>query len=455
MFGAARLNSLSLSASGPAAAFAVPTAAFTNDANTKLLLHFNGTNGATTTTDDDGGARTAKSITVVGNAQVSTAQAKFGSASCLMDGTGDGLFIDSSEFLFSGAYTYEWWVYKSATPTDLKALGGQGAQFSNNQAFLFMNTSNQIIVYLGGTLRITSTATIANNTWTHVALTKDSSGVHRLFIGGTLQATTFTDATAVGGSSGFHFGREPSASTRSWNGYLDEFRVSNTARYTATFTPSASAFTNDANTVLLLHMEGANASTTFSDDNGAGRTAKTMTMISSATLSTTQAKFGASSLYVDGTGADYVSTPDSDDWDLQAAPRTFECWCYINSFTNISRNSPNHLTKLMGHMDQAGNSYWTFGPNTDQGMSFYYWSGSNNWVHSTAKDLVTGRWYHMALIVTATGAKVYVDGVEYLSSPLTNTPTKGNTIFSIGADFGQCMNAYIDEVRVSHVNRYT
>jgi len=220
------------------------------------------------------------------------------------------------------------------------------------------------------------------------------------------------------------------------------------------FSAPTAAFTDDSNTKLLLHFNGTNGATSTTDDNGSGRTAKTMTMTTSS-LSTTQTKFGTASLRVDGTGGDRVTTPDSGDWDLQAVPRTFEAWVYISSFTDISRNSPNHIPKLMGHMDQGGNIYWAFGPNTEQGMSFYYWSGGNNWFHSTSKDLVTGQWYHMALITTATGAKGYVNGVEYLSSALSNTPTAGNTIFSIGAEFNQSMNGYIDEVRVSHVNRYT
>ena len=43
--------------------------------------------------------------------------------------------------------------------------------------------------------------------------------------------------------------------SNSLNGYLDEIRVSNTARYTSTFTPSTTAFESDANTKLLIHGE--------------------------------------------------------------------------------------------------------------------------------------------------------------------------------------------------------
>ena len=43
------------------------------------------------------------------------------------------------------------------------------------------------------------------------------------------------------------------------HGYIDEVRISNIARYSATFTPPTAAFTSDANTKLLLHMNAGAA----------------------------------------------------------------------------------------------------------------------------------------------------------------------------------------------------
>jgi hypothetical protein len=58
------------------------------------------------------------------------------------------------------------------------------------------------------------------------------------------------------------------AAAITFQGNLDEVRVSNTARYTAAFTAPTAAFENDADTTLLLHMNGPDGSTVFIDDNG-------------------------------------------------------------------------------------------------------------------------------------------------------------------------------------------
>lgn len=42
-----------------------------------------------------------------------------------------------------------------------------------------------------------------------------------------------------------------------FNGYIDEVRISNTARYSSNFTPTTGAFTTDANTISLQHFDNA------------------------------------------------------------------------------------------------------------------------------------------------------------------------------------------------------
>ena len=84
-------------------------------------------------------------------------------------------------------------------------------------------------------------------------------------MGGTRQTTSTQATFTMPNTSTMLIGRGGGKNMR---GVLDEFRISNTARYTgSTLTVPTAAFTNDANTVLLLHMNGAQDSTSFPDDN--------------------------------------------------------------------------------------------------------------------------------------------------------------------------------------------
>ena len=247
--------------------FTAPAVAFVNDANTVFLMHANGTNASTTFTDDNG-ARTQNGITANGNAQVSTAQSKFGGASALFDGTSDYLLVaDNSNFTFgANDFTIEFWVRPSATANtiilwDQRPNGSQGLQptiyINNGTIYYYTNVANRI-----------TGSTLSNNTWYHVAVSRSATST-KMFIDGTQVGSTYTDSNNyVSSSAGITIGADQySTGSNSLNGYMDEIRVSNSARYTTTFTPSTTAFVNDANTVLLMHADGTNASTVFTDDN--------------------------------------------------------------------------------------------------------------------------------------------------------------------------------------------
>lgn len=79
------------------------------DTYTKLLLHCDGTDGSTTFSDN---GVTGHTVTANGNAQIDTAQSKFGNASGLFDGTGDYLTIpDHADWNFgTGNFTIDAWI---------------------------------------------------------------------------------------------------------------------------------------------------------------------------------------------------------------------------------------------------------------------------------------------------------------------------------------------------------
>jgi len=206
-----------------------------------------------------GAARTEVTVTVYGDAQIDTAQYKFGSASGLFDGTGDTLITDSTIDMTNGAWTFECFYRPNSQPATTIIFDPRVTSGYLNR---ILGTRNQKLAYYNGSWQVGTTA-MSNGTWYHVAWSYDGSNM-RVYLDGTQQISvtesgTFAD-TAVAIMGRFDAGAFYS------NGHADEIRFSNTARYTSGFTAPTSAFSNDADTTLLLHCEGADGSTTFSDD---------------------------------------------------------------------------------------------------------------------------------------------------------------------------------------------
>jgi hypothetical protein len=221
--------------------FTPPTSPPTNITNTSLLLNF--TNGGIF----DNAAM--NDMVTVGNAQVSTAQFKYGDASMSFDGTGDQLNLPSSQnYTFgTGDYTVEYWLrlnsatqfyprtwmISSAANSGTLVLGmlfgdaGYGYRMS-----LYINDSYIDLSSSG----ITQTTFL--NTWKHVAMTR-SSGTLRIFVDGT---SVYSAANSTN-FSGPYFLQIGGFNTINTNGYIDDFRITKGyARYTTNFTPPAAPF---------------------------------------------------------------------------------------------------------------------------------------------------------------------------------------------------------------------
>lgn len=88
------------------------------------------------------------------------------------------------------------------------------------------------------------------------------------------------------------------------DGNLDEYRVSNVARWTSNFTPPTSPYIGDSYTVLLLHMDGTNGSTIFPDASGSGHTCSS---INGASVDTSGSEFGGASGKFVASSSEYLS----------------------------------------------------------------------------------------------------------------------------------------------------
>ena len=210
--------------------------------------------------------RTPKTVTVSGDAQLDTAIKKFGTASLLLDGTGDYIDIDSSsDFDFgTGNWTIDFWVYRTSSPGTSQTLVDMRTGATQVAPLIYLDSSYQPVLNVNGSDVITAASAVALNTWTHIEIAKSGTST-KLFIGGTQSGSTYTDNNDYI-QAPVRIGADYTGST-AFTGQIDEFRISkDIARHTTTFTPENAEYSSDADTVLLLHFNGTDGAVTILDD---------------------------------------------------------------------------------------------------------------------------------------------------------------------------------------------
>jgi hypothetical protein len=215
-----------------------------------LLLHGNGTNGSTTITDN---SPMPKTVTAVGNAQISTAQSKFGGASIAFDGTGDYLNTpNNSAFQFgAGNFTIEYWFYPTNLSSVKQHLNTDITVASNatQASYAIITNGTAVLYYLsssGTAWNIASgvsagTATL--NAWQHLALVRNGNTITP-YLNGVAGTTTTTSASLFNFSSALIIGWQANGGAgQEFTGYIDDLRITKgIARYIANFTPPAAPF---------------------------------------------------------------------------------------------------------------------------------------------------------------------------------------------------------------------
>lgn len=217
-------------------AFTPPSAPVTAISGTSLLLN------ATNAGIFDGAA--INNMETVGNAQVSTTQAKFGTTSVAFDGSGDGLKFPSNSpmSMGTGNFTWEFWVNPATASAGYKSIVDTRTATLSDGFFFGLNPGTLQLVVVSNVTVLTASTSLTANTWQHVALVR-SSGTLTIYLGGTSigsvsNSTNLTSGAGVIGAS------DSISNPNPFNGYIDDLRITKgVARYTANFTPPTQAFT--------------------------------------------------------------------------------------------------------------------------------------------------------------------------------------------------------------------
>jgi hypothetical protein len=195
---------------------------------------------------------------------------------------------------------------------------------------------------------------------------------------------------------------------------------------------------------LLLHGNGTNGSTDIIDSSSFSRS---IDLLGSPVISTSQSKFSGSSIFFDGSS--YLQTPNTGDLVIESRDFTVECFVYLSSY-------PSEFA-VIANSFVSNTSRWTFyfgqnqpnqsGLTLTDGLRNVTQSISSTSLSSLGWDLDT--FYYIAAkrvngIVTITR-----DGVELASGNIDTNLNHAGNLF-IGAYTNNFFfNGYLDEFRIT------
>jgi hypothetical protein len=214
-------------------------------ASVVTLLHFDGADASTTVTDVKGRVWTPQ-----GNAQLDTAQSKFGGSSLLLDGNGDMVrTANSSDLNLPGQFTVEAWIrlVVNNVAQGIFQRYSQGGGAGNGGLGFGLTSGGKMQVSVAGTsVVLTATTTVTTGTWHHVACTRDASNNVRVWLDGVQDGTAVSSAAfteSLAGTAGIGGYWNGTTVSEALNGWMDDVRITKgVCRYTGTFTPPTAAF---------------------------------------------------------------------------------------------------------------------------------------------------------------------------------------------------------------------
>jgi hypothetical protein len=212
--------------------------------NVSLLLHGDGANGSTTIVDS---SPSPKTVTAVGNAQISTAQSKFGGASIAFDDVTPSYLTlpTSADFALGDTWTVEGWMFCNVVGggSDRNGLFLLGAISLAGSLSIFIETGGDFVVRAGTPGNdVIGTGQVLASQWQFWAVSC-LSNVATIYLNGQSVASG-----SVSGSVTAQAGRVASVgdgglAAYNLDGYIDDLRITKgVARYTANFTPPTAPF---------------------------------------------------------------------------------------------------------------------------------------------------------------------------------------------------------------------
>jgi len=211
------------------------------------------------------------------------------------------------------------------------------------------------------------------------------------------------------------------------------------------YVPSSTIGGIDSYTKLMLHMDGVDNGTVFTDDSLIPRTINR----SGAVTKTGTKKFGTASGYFDGSN-DYILTPESTHWVFGSGDFTIDFW--------IKANTLGPDGSWLNYGDGYLGKGWSFKRNGgNQKSTFALHPAAALTITDNESDL-TGVWMHIAVVRSGNTGYSFIDGVikdtvdwtgVACTDPAFGRPLEIGRIWLTGYGYRFPDAFYMDELRIS------
>ena len=413
----------------------------TNSRYTTLLATATGTSDNNNITDSSSNNH---SITVNGDAHAGTfSPYRSGGYSTYFDGT-DRVYLtnDMSVALGTSEFSMEAWIYRTTTDADENVIVNGP---SNDYGWGLAISGGKIRARFHNTNLISGATTVSPNEWHHVMIARTSSNELLIFLDGTLDARSTsssinynaTSATLTIGS----YGDRTGAVSFGFNGYIRDARVIvgyNTFPHGSYgtsvginyFTPPSEPLTAVSGTEALLcglPYHGDLSSNGHSVSETGGAVTKPFSPYDSIEYSVTD--HGGSVYFVGGANfsSQYLSLSGPT---MPSGDFTLSTWAYLKS-----NGSDTTLIDFNGNSDGFRIIYMNTGSNYH--FRFYVGPGGSVYLYDSTSAHPLNQWHYIVVVRSSGTFKLYVNNKLMGTSTANPTFSSSNNV-----RIGQGLNGY-------------
>jgi len=359
------------------------------------------------------------------------------------------LRIGTNQFTMECWVNLTQWVNGSAIIATKRAYNSTGTG-----SWIFYIGTNGAVSFdqlqTPATVITTAAGAVTTGSWYHIALTRDSSNVMRIYINGVNSGTTAPTSTFnFSSTEALYVGKNNDSGNYKFIGRMSNFRLVNgTALYTepSNITIPTAALTAINNTALLTYhsntVEDGSINNFVPVVIGPGvLTASTINPFGTITNSAVYTpSVNGGSMYFDGTD-DYLTAVNSRSFDLSSGPWTIECWFYQFAGKTVQLFS-------------VGAAAWRLDVSSTGMVSFVFNNGSS--VGSTVTTAKLNSWNHVAQTFnadgTTTATKLFLNGkLEFAGQYVPSANT--TSLFYVGrnpdASGAWDFNGYISDIAIT------